>query len=296
MLPFLFSSPDEKEKFDPTGFRDSILLGIKESNGDLEALSKFLDVSGSKLDYRRYGESLFDILIAGGLLAPGGSLLTEGGDRSTTTTDIAVFGRTTDDEDLKQFTQVFVRLIRRYKYLEKSLEEDLNKIVVFLRSFSADDRTKLAKTFAFLLAAGHLTLAPLKKLLEQDHLVKEGQAFDFLLTLLKTWQAEKDASTVWTSIRKSALDVKLLDFLPNTKQRQEHFSKCLSEAGLSQLLEYQKVQRVELAKKSFSADLVTQINDGLGNKELVFWMKVCGCIRFAPNETNSLLDLAGIFG
>lgn len=33
-----------------------------------EALSKFLDVSGSKLNYRRYGEVLLDILIAGGTL------------------------------------------------------------------------------------------------------------------------------------------------------------------------------------------------------------------------------------
>ncbi len=33
-----------------------------------EALSKFLDVAGNKLDYRRYGEALLEILIAGGLL------------------------------------------------------------------------------------------------------------------------------------------------------------------------------------------------------------------------------------
>lgn len=33
-----------------------------------ESLSKFLDVSGSKLNYRRYGEVLLDILIAGGTL------------------------------------------------------------------------------------------------------------------------------------------------------------------------------------------------------------------------------------
>lgn len=33
-----------------------------------EALSKFLDVSGSKLNYRRYGDVLLDIIIAGGIL------------------------------------------------------------------------------------------------------------------------------------------------------------------------------------------------------------------------------------
>ncbi len=59
---------DEKEKYDPQGFRDSVLLGLDKAGTDLEAVSKFLDTAGSKLDYRRYGEALFDILIAGGLL------------------------------------------------------------------------------------------------------------------------------------------------------------------------------------------------------------------------------------
>jgi len=59
---------DEKEKYDPIGFRDAVIQGLEKTGSDLEAVSKFLDSAGSKLDYRRYGEVLFDILIAGGLL------------------------------------------------------------------------------------------------------------------------------------------------------------------------------------------------------------------------------------
>jgi hypothetical protein len=59
---------DEKEKYDPVGFRDSVLAGFAEAGDDLESIYKYLDAAGSKLDYRRYGEALFDILIAGGLL------------------------------------------------------------------------------------------------------------------------------------------------------------------------------------------------------------------------------------
>lgn len=58
---------DEREKNDPTGFRDAVIAGL-EAAEDLEQISKFLDSAGNKLDYRRYGEVLFDILIAGGLL------------------------------------------------------------------------------------------------------------------------------------------------------------------------------------------------------------------------------------
>ena len=35
---------------------------------DLDAVYKFLDTSGQKLDYRRYGVTLTEILVAGGLL------------------------------------------------------------------------------------------------------------------------------------------------------------------------------------------------------------------------------------
>lgn len=61
-------STDEKEKFEPTVFRDTIVQGLNEAGTDLEAASKFLDITGSRLDYRRYADTLFDILIAGSML------------------------------------------------------------------------------------------------------------------------------------------------------------------------------------------------------------------------------------
>nr|CAH7717287.1 unnamed protein product [Callosobruchus chinensis] len=59
---------DEKERYDPTGFRDAI---ISDSINVLMILKQFhviWTVQAIKLDYRRYGECLFDILIAGGIL------------------------------------------------------------------------------------------------------------------------------------------------------------------------------------------------------------------------------------
>lgn len=61
-------STDEKEKFDPSQFQESIIQGLNQTGTDLEAVAKFLDASGAKLDYRRYAETLFDILVAGGML------------------------------------------------------------------------------------------------------------------------------------------------------------------------------------------------------------------------------------
>ena len=64
MLRFI----DEKEKFDPSTFRDAIITGLNECESDFEQVERYLDGAGGKLDYRRYAETLFDILFAGGVL------------------------------------------------------------------------------------------------------------------------------------------------------------------------------------------------------------------------------------
>ncbi|KAI2526380.1 BZW1 isoform 9, partial [Pan troglodytes] len=91
---------DEKERFDPTQFQDCIIQGLTETGTDLEAVAKFLDASGAKLDYRRYAETLFDILVAGGMLAPGGTLADD-----MMRTDVCVFAAQEDLETMQAFAQ-----------------------------------------------------------------------------------------------------------------------------------------------------------------------------------------------
>lgn len=98
----LFSLPDEKEKFDPHGFRDAVIAGLEKAE-DLEQISKFLDTAGNKLDYRRYGEVLFDILIAGGLLVPGGSISQDG---EKPYTKNCIFAASEEMESMREQEQV----------------------------------------------------------------------------------------------------------------------------------------------------------------------------------------------
>ncbi|KAL0619439.1 Basic leucine zipper and W2 domain-containing protein 2 [Plecturocebus cupreus] len=67
-FPKCWNYRHEKEKFEPTVFRDTLVQGLNEAGDDLEAVAKFLDSTGSRLDYRRYADTLFDILVAGSML------------------------------------------------------------------------------------------------------------------------------------------------------------------------------------------------------------------------------------
>ena len=158
---------DEKQVNNPTGFRDSVVEGLSKTGPegaditdtevtregsapifktttnifrqvglDLDAVFKFLDTAGNKLDYRRYGEVLLEILIAGGLLAPGGTIQPDA-DKTVVQTRACIFQDAYDLDRTKAWdSMVFVKLMRRYKYLEKMLTEEMSKILVYLKGFS----------------------------------------------------------------------------------------------------------------------------------------------------------------
>lgn len=89
--------------------------------------------------------------------------------------------------------------------------------MMFMRGFDTEQREKLAHVTALLLTVGLIPPSVLVKLL-QDHLVKDGLALTFLLNVLKCWSEEKDAATIWNSIRRGQLDQRLIDFMPVAKR------------------------------------------------------------------------------
>lgn len=255
---------DEKKKYDPTDFRDTIVQGINEAGNDLEQVSKFLDIQGSKLDYRRYAEPLFDILFAGGILAPGGSLMEDADSTKVSRAELCVFLAKDTKEDLKAYYEVFYKLTRRYKYLEKSFEEDLKKILLFLKGFTEDERTKLAKITGIFMASNFVSARPLQSLYE-EHLIKEGISVEFAKQLFTIWLEEKDIGHISSTLKKSGLDGKLMDLLPVSKRTPENFEKIFSEAGLGAIVKYQKGQDNVGVKR----ELIQEVDEMIKNEEPV---------------------------
>ncbi|KAK2496716.1 hypothetical protein MC885_008100 [Smutsia gigantea] len=250
---------DEKERFDPTQFQDCIIQGLTETGTDLEAVAKFLDASGAKLDYRRYAETLFDILVAGGML--GGTLADD-----MMRTDVCVFAAQEDLETMQAFAQVFNKLIRRYKYLEKGFEDEVKK------GFSESERNKLAMLTGVLLANGTLNASILNSLYNEN-LVKEGVSAAFAVKLFKSWINEKDINAVAASLRKVSMDNRLMELFPANKQSVEHFTKYFTEAGLKELSEYVRNQQTIGARKELQKELQEQMSRGDPFKDIILYVK-----------------------
>lgn len=59
-----------KAKLEPTVFRDSLIEKLAAAKPEsLEEISQVLDAAANTLDYHRYGETLFEVLITGGILS-----------------------------------------------------------------------------------------------------------------------------------------------------------------------------------------------------------------------------------
>uniref|UniRef100_A0A8B9MW74 eIF5-mimic protein 1 n=10 Tax=Neoaves TaxID=3078114 RepID=A0A8B9MW74_9AVES len=261
---------DEKEKFEPTVFRDTIVQGLNEAGSDLEAIAKFLDATGSRLDYRRYADTLFDILVAGSMLAPGGTRIDD--NDKTKMTNHCVFFADEDHDAIRNYAQVFNKLIRRYKYLEKAFEDEIKKLLLFLKAFTETEQTKLAMLSGILLANGTLPATILTSLFT-DNIVKEGIAASFAVKLFKAWMAEKDANSVTSALRKANLDKRLLELFPANRQNVDHFAKYFTEAGLKELSDFLRVQQSLGTRKELQKELQERLSQECPIKEVVLYVK-----------------------
>jgi len=260
---------DEKAKYDPVGFRDAILQGLLETGSDLEAVQKYLDLAGNKLNYKSYGETLFDILIAGGILTPGGGISDEGIDNGPVRTEVCMF-RSPDDsmETLKEYALVFTRLMRRYKYLEKMFYEEMKKVLVYLKGFSEGEQTRLARCVGIWCSEGLLDPKVLSTLL-QDHLIKEGIASNFICEVLLTVKYLKDIQAGRTLLRKAGLDTRLMEFLVANKRTEENFKALFTEKGLAEIVNLQKSMEKDITVKELQLFLNEQVSGGANVKDII---------------------------
>ena len=77
-------------------------------------------------------------------------------------------------------SQIFVKLLRRYKYLQKVFEEEIRKMVNFLKGFSGDERRRLAIFTAVAILDGLTAKPNVLKVLTNEHLTRDGLSLQFV--------------------------------------------------------------------------------------------------------------------
>lgn len=236
-------------KYDASNFCEQVVGGLNAAGGSLEDVSQYLDQAGSTKDYRRYAEPLFDILLAGGMLAPGGKRETR------PRFELCVFNAEPMVEALREYLRVFVHLVRRYKYLQKSLDEEMRKILKFLKAFSDQERRSLAIFTGLCLAEPLIPATAIGSLMTSEILVKEGLSLEFSTAMFQTWINEKGIAHIGSVLRKATLEKRLLELLPPQRQTADHFNAHFSQAGLEPLVKFRQAQENASFKKKLREEL-----------------------------------------
>lgn len=164
-------------KFEPFQFRDQLVHHLASCPpNDYDSISAKLDALASQLDYRKYEEQLFQILLVGAVLAPGGSIVDDGVERCTFSIATTGSGDKVDLAELKKATGVFERLMRRYKYLQHEFSENyLKQILGYAGKFAPVEQERLAAATA-LFVQSDLVPASVVGAVKTDWNVKNGEA------------------------------------------------------------------------------------------------------------------------
>jgi len=258
---------------------------LNDVNADLEQASKFLIQSGSKLDFRRYAEALLDILITGGILAPGGTIVTD----NAAISNICIFNTEQDVESMRNVIQLFERMIRQYKYLEKSLDDEMKKILMFLKGFSEVQRNRLSLATYLLISSNLIPPTCLNQILN-EHLVNEGIALEFAKSFFTAWLAEKEPAGLINSLKKAEIDSKLMMLFPIHKRSIETFESYFNSADLKPIIDFQRNQNARVVTKELKSKLKRLLEDETPADEISLYMQeVCERNKMESIEVIPLL-------
>jgi len=257
-------------KHDPGSFQNSLLSPIIEEGdsiiGDFDKYLRIIEEQANNLDYKRYSETLCELLVIGGQLVPGG-ILTEDG-----LNPMCLFETDEKPETVRKHVEVFEKLKRRFKYLERAMENSLPHILQHINNWTELQNTKLETFIGIACAAQEIPLSILS-CLNKDYLVKEGASLRFITQVFKVYLQEQSIEHFTNNLKKSKLDGNLLLFFPQNKRSDEYLSRHFIAEGLQQIVDIHKNKILEDAKKMTINTLKTMYEDEEKPQEIVAYLK-----------------------
>ncbi|KAJ3066385.1 hypothetical protein HDU98_010325 [Podochytrium sp. JEL0797] len=250
-------------KNDPEAFRDAFLDLITEDT-DFAKFAVILESSCEKLDYKRYADTLFEFLIVGGIVAPGGSLVDDG----ARVNPFCIFECEDAIGPVRDRVDMINRLIRRFKYLEKRLQETVSHLLQYANKFGDANAHKLATTVGLLVSIQLIPLAVVSTLLK-DHLIKDSTTLTFLTTVFQTYLLDQPVDQLITLLaRVNLVDDKMLEFFPPGKRSEEAVAAHFEGAGLKALVEYFKKRKADVVKARVAGEIKELIAGGKTQQEI----------------------------
>ncbi|TFK20958.1 basic leucine zipper and W2 domain-containing protein 2 [Coprinopsis marcescibilis] len=247
-------------KHEPAVFRDQLYKYFETVQpGDFDAYTTKLIQAGGSLEFLKYADVLFEIILVGGLLQPGGSYVDDGAPTSPFT--LFHVQEPVQTEEIKQYIEVLNKLIRRYKYLQKPLEESsLPSLLQYVNRWSPGQKDKLCVAVGLLMATGLANASSLASL-TKDHLVKNDVAVNAVTIIFRSYLSEQTMDHLSATLKRGGIKDLTAFFPPNkreSKNLEEHFKK----EGLPQVAEWWTKKQYAAIRENITRELADLVERG----------------------------------
>ncbi|KAI7820720.1 hypothetical protein BX661DRAFT_125514, partial [Kickxella alabastrina] len=250
-------------KYEPEEFRTNIFQVIDPiAKDDFAKISAALDTAGNTLDYRRYGDTFFEVLVTGGIIAPGG-IIKDDETKGKLPFSLFVLANSTDAvaqlEGAKVWANLIVRLTRRYKYLERIFAETAVHVIENIHRYSDADNRILAVGMGVLVSEGFLTMDPFRTL-QKDHLTKDGSAMQFMTELMRVYLKGNTPAQLNKLLGKAKIRL-LTEFFPLGKRDTECLVRHFEAEDMPEIIELHTATQAVLQRDFLVIDLVRAIRE-----------------------------------
>jgi hypothetical protein len=248
-------------KHEPSVFRDQLYKHLETvTENDFDSFATKLVQAGATLEFLKYADVLFEIILVGGLIQPGGSYI----DDAAPTSPFTIFNAKdpASIEDMKKYVEVLNKLIRRYKYLQKPLEErSLPTLLQYINRWSPEQRNKFAITIGLFLSQGIASTACLQSL-TKEQLVKNDASVAVLVIIFRAYLADQSMDHLASALKRGGIKDLLLFFPPNRREG-KILDEFFRKEGLPQVADWYTKKQYALAKES----IMSELRDLCGHQE-----------------------------
>jgi len=254
-------------KHEPTVFRDQLYKYFDTVEpGDFDAYTTKLIQAGSTLEFLKYADVLFEIILVGGILQPGGAYVDDG----APTSPFTVFNakEPVQTEEIKQYIEVLNKLIRRYKYLQRPLEVSaLPSMLQYIHRWTPEQKNKLGVTVGLLLASGLATASCLQSL-TKDHLIKNDVAIGAITLIFRAYLTEQSMDHLAGTLKRGGIK-DLAAFFPESKRDPATMEAHFKKEGLAPVAEWWTKRRYAAVKESIVRELSELADQGSSPEAMI---------------------------
>ncbi|KAF8973283.1 hypothetical protein BDZ97DRAFT_1912836 [Flammula alnicola] len=274
-------------KHEPAVFRDQLYKHLETvSQDDFDSFATKLVQAGSTLEFLKYADALFEIILVGGLIQPGGSFVDDGAPVSPFT--IFSAKEPAEVDDIKKYIEVINKLTRRYKYLQKPLEESaLPALLQYIHRWNPAQKDKLSIAIGLLISQG-LANASCLQSLAKDHLIKNDVAINVVTIVFRTYLVDQSMDHLSATLKRGGIK-DLLAFFPPNKREGKYLEEHFRKEGLPQVADW-------WAKKQYAVVIAAiksrQEESPIPESELIqcIWQGLMGSVDWSarPDQIEGL--------